>query len=197
MKCLFCDEEIDDSDFYNLLIEEDKLCRNCRNKMKYHHGKFKREDLMIEYFYEYNSLFKDILLQYKECYDEALKDVFLYRIGEYIKFRYHGYRILYVPSSKEKTKDRGFNHLKEIFDPLHFEEAKGLRMIEDINQVGKNFNERKKMETNYIYEGERLEKVLIVDDVYTTGSSLMGVYRVVKPFTKHVKAIILGINKLK
>ena len=96
------------------IFEEDKLCINCRNKMKFNHQKFKLEELEVESFYEYDSLFKDLLLQYKECYDEALYDIFLYKIFDYIKIKYAGYKILYVPSSTSKLNQRGFNHLKKI-----------------------------------------------------------------------------------
>ena len=160
--------------------------------MNFKHIKFIRDGLKIECFYEYNSLFKDLLLQYKECYDEALKDIFLYKIKDYIKIKYRGYKILYVPSSKNKIEERGFDHLKEIFSSLNFKEVSGLKMKEELNQMGKSFLERKAMENNYIYEGEMLDKVLIVDDVYTTGSSLMGVYKTISPYTKEVKALVLG-----
>lgn len=194
MHCLYCDEEIENESIYSLLIEKDKLCQKCRNSMKYHHEIFKFNDLEIESFYDYNSLFKDILLQYKECNDEALKDVFLYKIQDYLKLKYFGYKIVYVPSSTLKIEDRGFNHLKLIFEKLNLKEAKGLKMKEDINQVGKNLLERKKMINNYIYEGGEVDKVLIVDDMFTTGSSLLGVYLALKPKCKKIRAVILGKN---
>lgn len=192
MVCLYCGEEIVNTSLYSLFIEEDKLCGKCRKSMVYKHTKFKVEDLKVESFYDYDSLFKDILLQYKECNDEALKDVFLYKIQDYLKLKYFNYQILYVPSSKEKIEERGFNHLKLIFEPLHLKEVKGLKMKEELNQVGKNLAERKKMIDNYIYEGGQLNKVLIVDDMYTTGSSLKGVYKTIKPKCKEIRAIILG-----
>lgn len=194
MHCLYCDEEIKEESLYSIFIKQDGLCLNCRKKMNYKHVVFKNEGLRIESFYDYNSLFKDILLQYKECNDEALKDVFLYKIEDYIKLKYFNYQILYVPSSSIKFEERGFNHLKEIFSPLNLQEVKGLKMKNQLNQVGKPLSGRKEMLNNYIYEGGNLNKVLIVDDVYTTGSSLMGVYKTIKPKCKEIKAIILGKN---
>ena len=137
MKCLYCDKEIKEYSIYSLFVEEDKLCLECRNAMKYHHQKFHLDELEVESFYEYDSLFKDILLQYKECYDEALSEVFLYKIFEYLKLKYTGYQILYVPSSNTKLNERGFNHLKKIYHSLCFKEVVGLKMINDISQVNK------------------------------------------------------------
>lgn len=193
MRCLYCDKQIDEFSLYDLLFEKDVLCKECRRAITYKHNKFMIEDMEVETFFKYDSLFKDILLQYKECYDEALKEVFLYQIKDYIKIKYHGYKILYIPSSKKKLEERGFNHLKLIFNELNIHEVEGLRMIDDISQLSKGYLERQRMINNYIYEGEDgLDKVLIVDDVYTTGSSLKGVYKTIKPYCKKIKALILA-----
>ena len=192
MKCLYCDAKIYKESLYSLFIEKDKLCSACREKIKQNHQIFIRDGIKIETFYHYDSLFKDLLLQYKECYDEALKDVFLYGIKERIILKYHGYKIIYVPSSKEKLNQRGFNHLKLIFDELHFEEVSGLRMIEELSQVNKDKTQREKMLNNYLYEGNKIDKVLIVDDVYTTGSSIIGVSRALKPYANNIRALTLA-----
>lgn len=192
MKCLYCDAKIYKESLYSLFIEKDKLCSACREKIKQNHQIFIRDGIKIETFYHYDSLFKDLLLQYKECYDEALKDVFLYGIKERIILKYHGYKIIYVPSSKEKLNQRGFNHLKLIFDELHFEEVSGLRMMEELSQVNKDKKQREKMLNNYLYEGNKLDKVLIVDDVYTTGSSIIGVSRALKPYANNIRALTLA-----
>ena len=82
MKCLYCDREIVTESFYSLLFERDMLCSHCRRELGLRQRHFMLDGVKCEYFYSYNSLFKQLLLQYKECYDEALKDVFLYGIKE-------------------------------------------------------------------------------------------------------------------
>lgn len=196
MRCLYCDKYIDKQNLYSIFIEEDKLCVDCRNKLSMKRRIIERNGLKVETFYEYDSLFKSILIQYKESCDEALKDVLLYRISDYINIRYFDYQILFVPSSNYKLQYRGFNHLEEMFEKVKLKRVTGLRMKNDLYQEGKSRSERLLMQDNYVYEGDYLDKVLIVDDVLTTGSSLRGVYDNVKVFSKKRKLLSLAYKYL-
>lgn len=190
--CLYCQKKIDRYTLYSLYIEEDSLCLDCRKKLNLKVRKFQIDDCKAEYLYDYNSLFKSILLQYKECYDEALSICFLYKIDIYLYLKYWNYQILYVPSTKTKIKERGFNHLKLIFEQLGLKEVNGLKMKEEIIQKGKSVADRQKMINNYYYEGSFIKRLLIVDDVYTSGSSLKGVLKAMKSHYKKVKIVLLS-----
>lgn len=192
MKCKLCDENIDTISLYDILFERDVLCKECRSKMNFKRRIYKFKDLDIEYFYDYNPAFQTLLLQYKECYDEALYDSFLYKIDNYINARYFGYKLLLAPSSKRKKEKRGFDHLEKMFSSVSLKRVKGLKSLKDINQQGKSFFQRSEMEDNYIYEGPKLDKVLIVDDVSTTGSTVRGIYRAIKPYANKVKVLVLA-----
>lgn len=193
MKCIYCGSKIVKIDFKNLFICEDRLCLDCRNKLKVNKKYVDLGDLKVETFYNYDEgIFRNLLIQYKECYDEALSCVFLYILEEYIRMKYRGYKIVFIPSSKEKLKKRGFNHLELIFATVKLAKANGLEMKEELIQEGKNIKERRMMVDNYIYKGDDLDKVLIVDDVITTGSSILGAYQVLKPHCKRIRALALG-----
>ena len=192
MRCIYCDKEIGKITFTSLFLEEDSLCPDCRRMLPIKRKCITLDDLKVESFYEYEGMFKSLLLQYKECCDEALKDVFLYGLKDYIRIRYAGYALLFVPSSQKKKQIRGFDHLELIFEDIKLPKAKGLRMKEDLIQEGKNAVERSRMRQNYVYEGELQKKVLIVDDVLTTGSSMIGAYEAIKGKTRHVRALSLA-----
>lgn len=192
MKCLYCDKTISRYSLYSLLIEKDKLCIGCRKDMKLKLKEFKIDDLECISFYEYDSLFKTILLQYKECYDEALSDVFLYRIDLIIGLMFLGYKVVYVPSSLSKKEKRGFDHLRLIFERMGFKTIDGLKMKKELVQEGKDLRQRREMCDNYYYDGEYIDKLLIIDDVCTTGSSLIGVYNAFKGKAKIIRALVLA-----
>lgn len=192
MKCLYCDKTISRYSLYSLLIEKDKLCVNCRKDMKLKIKEFKIDNLECISFYEYDSLFKTILLQYKECYDEALSDVFLYRIDLIIGLMFLGYKVVYVPSSLSKKEKRGFDHLRLIFERMGFKAIDGLKMKKELVQEGKDLRQRREMCDNYYYDGEYIDKLLIIDDVCTTGSSLIGVYNAFKDKAKIIRALVLA-----
>ena len=73
---------------------------------------------IVKSSWEYNDAFRSTLIQYKECYDEALKDVFLYPTRKKIRNYLRGYTLILMPSTKEKLEERGFSHLKFMFSSL-------------------------------------------------------------------------------
>lgn len=192
MRCKFCDENINSISLYEILFERDTLCKECRSKLNIKHRIYRYKDIDIEYFYDYNQMFQTLLLQYKECYDEALYDSFLFKIDNYINVRYFNYCLLLAPSSKTKIDKRGFDHLEKMFTSVSLKRVKGLKAINDINQQGKSYFQRSQMESNYVYNGPRLKNVLVVDDLSTTGSTLRGIYKAIKPYSKRVKFLVLA-----
>ena len=195
MRCLYCDRPIEKGSFKSLFLQSDQLCTDCRKQLKVHHQVIRKQGLLIETFFDYDSLFRSLLLQYKECCDEALKTVFLYDLADYFKIRYHTYKIIFVPSCQEKREKRGFDHLAGIFECTGLKEAKGLRMKQEWSQEGKDRRQRLLMADNYVYEGERQKKVLLVDDVVTTGASLAGACRAIAPYVE--KTVVLSLTNKK
>lgn len=195
MICVYCLKKIEKYTLTSLFLGEDILCYKCRSLLKVNIKTINIGSLKVETFYEYDGMFKNLLIQYKECYDEALADVFLYMLKDYLKLKYHGYKIMLVPSSETKINARGFNHLELIFRSVGLNIVYGLKMKEELVQEGKNLRERELMLNNYIYDGPQLDKVLLVDDVITTGSSLTGAYRAIENKANKIRTVSLAYKK--
>lgn len=196
VKCLYCDKTIGSFTLRSLLLKKDELCPDCRKKLKVTRKRIDLGEFQVETFFDYDGLFRDLLLQYKECHDEALKDVFLYDLKEYLGLRYHGYHLLCIPSSFKKSEERGFDHLKAMFQTVQLVPLEGLKMKREITQEGKDLVQRRLMESNYIYNGPNVDKILLADDIMTTGSTLKGAFSCVKSHARKVKVISLAYKNI-
>ena len=196
MKCLYCDKTITKRSIISLILGDDPLCIDCRNKLDFKRRKYKLDNLDVEYFYPYKGLFHSILLQYKECGDEALKEIFIYDLREYIQFRYWNYSVCFVPSTELKFKKRGFHPMKMIMNGVRIKEVENVNIREQLVQEGKTAAERRCMENNFSYYGKMLDKVLIIDDGLTTGSTIKGVVNALKPYCREIRVLVLALSEV-
>jgi len=192
MRCLYCDQEIEQVSLYSLLVEEDELCSNCRKLLPINIKQFKLNNIEVETLFDYDSLFKSLLLQFKECYDESLKNVFLYKLRIYLYLKYKDYHVIFMPSSITKIQERGFKHLELIFEQIPFKKIDGLVYKQELIQEGKSKKERELMLDNFEYINKNYKKILLVDDVLTTGSSLLGASKVLINHCDKLKALCLA-----
>lgn len=198
MRCIYCDQKLNKLSLLSF-IKEDKLCVNCRKKLKSKLRKCKLKGLNIYYLYDYSEDFSSFLLQYKEAHDEALKDSFLYPYDDLFKLLLNKYQIVYVPSSDIKTSERGFLPMEEIFKPYVKKENCKVYLKKQLTQSNKSLRDRRLMEDNY-YIKEKVSKndyILIVDDVLTSGSSILGVYKLFKDQTRHIIVFVLAVSRAK
>lgn len=173
MNCLMCGKDLfTEGTIEEILFRDDLLCSNCRSKWGENKKDIKLGPYIVKSSWEYNDAFRSTLIQYKECYDEALKDVFLYPVRKKIRHYLCGYTLILMPSTKERLEERGFSHLKFMFSSLKLPMLEPF--ITESNQKGKTLKERKEIgKTMYLKENIHLPyKIALVDDVYTTGSTL-------------------------
>ncbi|MBO4703262.1 MAG: ComF family protein [Bacilli bacterium] len=133
--------------------------------------------------YDYNPFIRKLIYQYKGCYDYELHKVFLDRYAKEIKLRYFDYVVIPIPSYKNEDEERGFNHVVETFKSLGINMFNIIEKTEKHKQAVSTFNQRKEvykyLELNSHPDLSK-KKVLIVDDVYTTGSTMKAAIHLVE-----------------
>ena len=183
-------------DFYEILNEDSCLCKTCQQRLLPHFDKFEIEDINGLSIYEYDDNIKSLLYQFKGCYDIELAPIFLNRYKRELNLMYKDYVIVPVPSFKKDDEARGFNHVVEIYKIINlpilniidktsnFKQAKNKRALR--KDIGKFFRLNK-------HEMIMNKKVLIVDDVCTTGSTLKAIIRLVKTAKpKKIKILVMS-----
>ena len=148
--------------------------------------------------YKYDSTIRTYLYQFKGCFDYELYPVFLYRIKNLLHFIYYDYIIIPAPSFIGDDEKRGFNHVEMIYSVLGLKIVKLFTKTEHHKQTDCNKKERgeiyKFMKVN---EGIdiRGKKILLVDDVFTTGSTMKSMIKLLKQF-KPLKIRIMVLSKV-
>ena len=130
-----------------------------------------------------------------------MKDVFLNLFIQELKILYMGYKIIPVPSYKEDDEKRGFNHVNEVFKMLGLEILPIVEKTEHFKQAEHGVKKRKEIRKYLrlnIQNSLSKTRVLIVDDIYTTGSTIKATINLVEKLNpKEIKILVLAKTKPK
>ncbi|MBE6143761.1 MAG: ComF family protein [Erysipelotrichaceae bacterium] len=195
--CKICFSEINKKGINGILFKN-TICQNCYNKFPVSFNKRFINEIEVISIYEYDETMKKLIYQYKGCFDIELGSVFLERHLLELKIKYKGYVIVPVPSWEESNQKRGFNHIVEIFKFIGIPIFPCIKKKYDFKQSNLSKIEREKINQKLVLEDYKIlknKKVLLVDDVISTGSSIKACLELIKKGNpKRIKCLVICGN---
>ena len=191
--CKICGKEIKSKWSFT---DKTPLCIKCFHEFKVLDEVFLLDKFKVRVLYYYEDFMRNLIYLFKALGDYELKDVFLYYFLVELKIEYRGYYIVPAPSNLEDDLKRGYNHVEEIFTCLNLPFLHLLKKNKYFKQSSRNKKEREEVKNDIsLTSNESLEgkKILLVDDIFTTGSTLKVCYDLISQLhPKKIKVLTLS-----
>lgn len=192
--CKICFNSIEES-MHSIIHKNVSICHKCFNRLMPQLKKFYVDGVEALYLFNYDQTVQELLYQFKGCFDIELSQVFLEYFKDLLRIKYFGFVVVPAPSSQESDDKRGFNHVVEMFSHLKLPIVSCVKKTKNIKQADLKSEQRKDVEKILEIDDTNLanKKVLIVDDVYTTGSTIRSMINLVKTKNpKQIKVLVMS-----
>lgn len=199
--CKLCFEPIKQNSLRSILFFNPAICPRCQKKFKPRFISEKHDDIEWLSLYDYDENIRQLLFVFKGCYDYELHSVFLAPYTGLLRLCYRDYVIVPAPSSEADDDKRGFNHVETIFTNLKLPIIRAISKQNNVKQSSRTSMERQQIIYDLRVENDidlRGKKVLIVDDVSTTGSTIKAMVSLVKKMKpKKIKVLVIAATVFK
>ena len=196
--CQLCMEDIHKRlSIYHWLKQDQMLCESCLSQLKRIDRTMIFDNIPVTVIYEYNDFLENMIFQYKEGLDVALQDVFFYEDIQRINRKFRQYHIVLMPSSEEKFLQRGFLPVKQMLSRCTVPIIEPFYKSENYKQSLQSFKHRERVkDVIHMKYGFRLPKtkLLLVDDVCTSGSTIKYAYQLLSKHTYKIEVMVLSAN---
>ncbi|WP_142289549.1 ComF family protein [Gottfriedia luciferensis] len=154
------------------ILENQKLCQNCKEYIKLNPN---QPIIVNKSIFQYTNEMKEWLNRYKFYGDVTLASLFITDLKEYYQKSFRNFKIVPIPLSKERLKERGFNQVEILAQQAGLPFIKCLQRVHTEKQSKLSRYERLSREQVFSFCGDEKFKnvpILILDDVYTTGKTV-------------------------
>ena len=197
--CKVCFKPIKHESIFELLYPKPTLCQSCFRKTKVLDAMLLFHHLNIWFLFDYDSTIRQWLFQYKGLYDVELQSVFLERFIHLIKLKFPSYLFIPAPSSSEDDALRGFAHLPAMLDYFKLPWLPLMHKKSNFKQSELSLEERQQVKSKLeITKGYlvRHRRIVLVDDVFTSGSTLLAMRDLILPYQPQVvKGLVIAKNQ--
>ncbi|MFC5464672.1 ComF family protein [Lederbergia graminis] len=185
-RCDICSRSLE-----NLKTEyiEDNTCLDCIRWSK--QGEVLEKNISL---YHYNDFMKELMAKFKFRGDYELGKVFVPAIRKALKKMEYD-MLVPIPLSRTRLKERGFNQAAAIGQLAGFEIYDVLERHHSEKQSKKTRRERLQQSSIFtLIRGEVSGKqILLIDDIYTTGTTLRHAAKTLKDAgAKNIQAITIA-----
>ena len=199
--CKICFKEIKDYSLYSLIQTNTNICKKCIDELV---PVFQKFDVLGYHglsIFAYDEIIQKYLYQFKGCFDFEIKELFLSRFKTELSIKYSNRIMIPIPSYKYDDETREFNHVIEMFSCLHLPIKKVLIKTHKFKQALNNSRKRKEI-SKHLELSEQCDlsgkRVLLVDDVYTTGSTMKAAIRLIEKLNpKSIEILVMSKSILK
>ncbi|OFI48267.1 hypothetical protein BG261_08260 [Floricoccus tropicus] len=152
-----------------------ETCSDCKNWLK------KGEEVKHQAIYKYDEAMREYFKMYKFVGHYQLRQVFAQEIKKVIN-TYKSYTVIPIPVSPERLEERGFCQVTAILEWCDIPYIQVFTKKDSEDQSRKNKVDRLEIEGLFsIVEGYELPtKVLLFDDIYTTGATINQARQILK-----------------
>ena len=174
-ECVLCEKR-----FYKIKdifdVRDEVVCEKCCKKFETSIKKTTVNGVTVYYLFEYSEELMSSLVSLKGLGNKALCDaMILPKVRKKLRKMFKDSTFLYMPSNESDDEERGFRHVEALFHDIAKEGMYPLTKMQKRKQALCSYAERKEIiKYMKVKEGYKLnlERVVLVDDVLTSGSTI-------------------------